>query len=86
MSPLSLVSHGATQNSHHRLLSNQQMLLPNSMSEFEQRMIEYLKMIQPKEAARKLSLNYTLLKMPKQLKLKHFVNLFWILICRSAKS
>lgn len=56
MSPLSLVSHGATQNPHHRLLSNQQMLLPNSMNEIEQRMIEYFKLLQqtPKEAARKL--------------------------------
>lgn len=50
MSPLSLVSHGATQNSHHRLLGNQQMgLLPNQMSEI----YEYFKLLQqPKEAAR----------------------------------
>lgn len=53
MSPLSLVSHGATQNSHQRMLNNPQIgMLPN---ELEQRMIEYLKMIQqPKETARKL--------------------------------
>lgn len=51
MSPLSLVSHGATQNSHHRLLGNQQMgLLPNQMSD----LYEYIKLLhQPKEAARK---------------------------------
>ncbi|XP_055323578.1 protein dead ringer isoform X3 [Sitodiplosis mosellana] len=50
MSPLSLVSHGATQNSHHRLLGNQQMgLLPNQMSD----LYEYFKLLQqPKEAAR----------------------------------
>lgn len=57
MSPLSLVSHGATQNSHHRLLSNQQMgLLPNTMPEIE-RMMEYFKLMQQstKEAARKLT-------------------------------
>lgn len=54
MSPLSLVSHGANQNSHHRMLNNPQMgLLPNDL---EQRMLEYFKMLQqPKEAARKLS-------------------------------
>lgn len=54
MSPLSLVSQGTSQNSHHRLLSNQQMgLLPNQVTEIEQRMIEYFKLLQqPKEAAR----------------------------------
>lgn len=55
MSPLSLVSHGANQNSHHRLLSNQPMgLHPNQVADFEQRMVEYFKLLhQPKEAARK---------------------------------
>lgn len=55
MSPLSLVSHGATQNSHQRMLNNPQMgMLPN---ELEQRMLEYIKMIQqPKEAARKFQI------------------------------
>lgn len=54
MSPLSLISHGASQN-HHRLLNNPQMgSLTNLMSqELEQRMLEYFKMITPKESARK---------------------------------
>lgn len=55
MSPLSLVSHGASQNAHHRMLNNPQMgLIPNDL---EQRMLEYFKMLQqPKEAARKFYL------------------------------
>lgn len=56
MSPLSLVSHGASQNPHHRLLSGPQIgQMPNLVTqEFEQRMLEYLKILQtPKETARK---------------------------------
>ncbi|XP_031618009.1 protein dead ringer isoform X2 [Contarinia nasturtii] len=49
MSPLSLVS----QNPHHRLLQNQQMgLIPNQMTEMEQRMLEYIKLIQSKDVTR----------------------------------
>lgn len=58
MSPLSLVSHGASQNAHHRLLQNPQMgLLPNQISDIEQRMIDYIKMLQPKENTRKLPID-----------------------------
>lgn len=56
MSPLSLVTHGASQSAHHRLLGGPAMAqMPNLVShEIEQRMIEYIKMLQnPKETPRK---------------------------------
>lgn len=87
MSPLSLVSHGATQNSHHRLLSNQQMgLLPNTMPEIE-RMMEYFKLMQQstKEAARKLTPFSKNFKFEKTTKNKSVINNDYFYI-RSAKS
>lgn len=56
ISPLSLV-HGGSQNSHHNLLGNSQINpMGNLMTqELEQRMFQYIKMIQQtKEAQRKL--------------------------------
>lgn len=53
MSPLSLVTHGASQSAHHRLMGNAIGQMPNLLShEIEQRMIECIKMWQNnKEAA-----------------------------------
>lgn len=60
ISPLSLVhQHGGSQNSHHNLLGNSQIgPMGNLMSqELEQRMYQYIKMIQQtKEAQRKFNL------------------------------
>lgn len=87
MSPLSLVSHGATQNSHHRLLSNQQMgLLPNTMPEIE-RMMEYFKLMQQstKEAARKLTPFFRKISNSKRQQKKSVINNGYFYI-RSAKS
>lgn len=54
MSPLSLVTHGASQNAHHRLLGGPPMgQMSNLTHEIEQRMIEYIKLLQnPKEVPR----------------------------------
>lgn len=55
MSPLSLVTH-ATQQNHSRLMGAPQVgqlptLMPNEM---EQRMLEYIKLFQPKDMKREL--------------------------------
>lgn len=58
ISPLSLVTHNAAQNAHHRLLGGPSMgQMPNLMQhEIEQRMIEYLKLLQnPKDTGRSQS-------------------------------
>lgn len=54
MSPLSLVTHGAQQNAHHRMMGGPSIgQMPNLVShEIEQRMMEYIKLLQnSKEAA-----------------------------------
>ena len=60
MSPLSLVTHGAAGNPHHRLTGapNMGQIPAQFTHEIEQRMIEYIKMLQnPKEARSKYCLN-----------------------------
>ncbi|XP_037034233.1 protein dead ringer-like, partial [Bradysia coprophila] len=57
MSPLSLVTHGNAPNSHHRMMGGPPLgqmanVVPHDI---EQRMIEYIKMFQPKEPRRSQS-------------------------------
>lgn len=62
MSPLSLVTHGSGPNAHHRLAGAPQLgQMPNLVShEIEQRMIEYIKMIQnTKEPSRSEYIYFT---------------------------
>lgn len=55
MPPLSLVSHVNQQQHHHRLLPPVGQI-PNMLpAEFEQRMLNYIKMFQPKEMGRSQS-------------------------------
>lgn len=56
MSPLSLVTHGAQQSAHHRMMGGPSIgQMPNMVShEIEQRMMEYIKLLQnSKEPQRK---------------------------------
>ncbi|XP_038118748.1 protein dead ringer isoform X2 [Culex quinquefasciatus] len=57
MSPLSLVTHVNQQQQHHRLLGAPNVgQIPNLLpAEFEQRMLDYIKLFQPKETKREQS-------------------------------
>lgn len=58
MSPLSLVTHGSSQNPHHRLIGGHGLpgIVPHDI---EQRMLEYLKLFQPpKDLKRELQVNF----------------------------
>lgn len=54
MSPLALVTHGNPQAGHHRLMAPPMPQMPNLMThEIEQRMIDYLKMLQSQKEPRR---------------------------------